>query len=68
MPDLLSLLPAAQRAKSVPALVNVWSRARRRAALWSRLLADWPGDAIAEFARRDAQAIEAIFYRKGSKP
>lgn len=61
----LSLLPAARRARSVPSRVNVWSRARKRADLYAWLLADWP--ALVEFVERDAQAIEALFYSKGSK-
>ena len=61
----LSLLPAARRARSVPSRVNVWSRARRRADLWAEYFAEWP--ALIETVERDAQAIEALFYSKGSK-
>lgn len=62
----LSLLPAARRARSVSSRVNVWSRARKRAELWSQLLADWP--ALVEFVQRDADEIEAMLYREGTKP
>lgn len=61
----LSLLPAARKARSVPSRVNVWSRARRRADLWAEYFAEWP--ALIETVERDAQAIEALFYGKGSK-
>lgn len=60
----LSMLPAARKARSVPSRINVLSRARKRADLWSRLLADWP--ALAEFARRDAEAIEALCFGKSA--
>lgn len=58
----LSLLDAARRARSVPARVNVWSRARTRADLYARLLADWP--ALVEYVRRDADAIAALWYER----
>lgn len=51
----LTMIDAARSAKSTPALVNVATRARKRAAAWARLLADWP--ALVEHAQRDAQAI-----------
>lgn len=57
----LSLLDAARRARSVPARVNVWSRARTRADLYARLLADWP--ALVEYVQRDAREIEALLYQ-----
>lgn len=65
--DNLSLLPAARRAKTVGSRVGIASRARKRADLWERFLSDWPGNALAEFARRDADAIDALFYDKGLK-
>lgn len=61
----LSLLDAARRARSVPARVNVWSRARTRADLYARLLSDWP--ALVEYVRRDADAIEALWYERGAR-
>lgn len=63
----LSLLPAAQRAKTTWGLTNIGSRARKRADLWERLLSDWPGNALAEFARQDADAIDALFYSREFK-
>lgn len=64
-PDNMSLLEAARNARSVPSRVNVYSRARKRHDLWARLLADWP--ALVEFARRDAQAIEALLYADATR-
>lgn len=53
------LLPEAKAAKSRRGLLNVLGRAQTRAALWARLLADWP--ALVEIARRDADAVEALY-------
>lgn len=61
----LSLLPAAQRARSVPSRANVWTRARTRADLYARLLSDWP--ALVDAVERDAKAIEELFHHKGVK-
>lgn len=63
----LSLLPAAKRVKTTWGLTNIWTRARKRADLWERLLADWPGNALAKLAREDAEAIDALFYERVNK-
>lgn len=61
----LSLLPAARQARSVASLANVLSRARERAERYAWLLADWP--ALVEAVRRDAAAIEAIWYERRAR-
>lgn len=58
--ESLSLLPAARRARSVGGRACIAARARKRADLWARQLAEWP--ALVEYVERDAQAIESLLY------
>lgn len=61
--DIGSLLPAAHYARSAQALGAVLSRAERRAALYARLLADWP--ALVEHVQGEARQIGAMFRARG---
>lgn len=54
----LSFVSAACSASTPTARANIAARARKRADLWSRMLADWP--ALVDFAERDAARIEAL--------
>lgn len=58
----ISLLGAAQSARSQASRLNILSRARNRANLWAWLLADWP--ALVEFARDELHEIEALVFRQ----
>ena len=58
------MIELARNAKSTPALGNVLTRAEDRLEAWRRLIA-WP--ALIETVERDRDAIEALFYSKGSK-
>ena len=60
----LTMIELARKAKSTSALGNVLTRAEDRLEAWRRLI-PWP--ALIEAVERDAQAIEALFYSKGSK-
>ena len=61
----LSMLHLAHAARSAPALQNVMRRANDRADAWGKVLADWP--ALVEYVRRDADAIEALWYERGAR-